>query len=363
MHIVSVATAFPGPRHQQCDLLAALIAAWGERVSDRERQLLERLAKSAGVEGKHLAMAPYDYSIKTSFTERNRIFQLVSHDLGVQSISSVLEAVGAAPDSVDAIFFTTVTGISVPSVDALIAGSIGLRDDIKRIPLFGLGCVGGVAGLARVHDYLQSWPDHVVLLLAVELCSLTLQIDDLSPESIIASALFGDGAAAVLCVGRNNHLAGLSRLETLVSRSRLYPNTRHIMGWDVGSHGFKILLDPGVPQIVKEYFADDVRRFLVDQNLRVGDIRSWISHPGGPKVLQAIESSLELPEKALEISRSQLSRVGNLSSASVLGVLRETLLQEANNITSPPIGRSGDHALMMAMGPGFCSEQLLCRWI
>jgi len=220
-----------------------------------------------------------------------------------------------------------------------------------------LGCVAGVAGLARVHDYLKAWPTHAAVLLSVELCSLTLQLDDLSPESIIASTLFGDGSAAVLCVGDQHPLVTRSLLETLFSKSRLYPNSRHIMGWDVGSHGFKILLDPGVPQLVRDYFADDVRRFLAERGLQCSDIHSWISHPGGPKVLQAISSSLDLPEDALAVSREQLAKLGNLSSASVLSILKETIQRRASGSAT-----TGEYALMMAMGPGFCSEQVLCRW-
>lgn len=357
MHIVSVGTAFPGPRHRQEDLLRELSQAWGDRVSERERLLLERLSKSAGVEGKHLAMPPQDYSVKRGFTDRNRVFQFVSHELGSQAASRALLKADVDARDVDAIFFTTVTGLAVPSVDTLVAQSLSMREDIKRIPMFGLGCVAGVAGLARVHDYLMAWPHHAVILLAVELCSLTLQIDDLSPESIVASTLFGDGAAAVLCVGDKHPIAKTSRLESLASRSRLYPNTKHIMGWDVGSHGFKILLDPGVPQIVRDYFAGDVRRFLADHKLQSTDIKSWISHPGGPKVLQAIASSLDLPESALSISRNELANLGNLSSASVLAILAKTIEQkQASGV------KAGDYGLMMAMGPGFCSEQLLCRW-
>jgi alkylresorcinol/alkylpyrone synthase len=357
MYILSVGMAFPGPLHKQDDLLPELSRAWGDRVTDRERSLLERLSKSAGVQSKHLAMDPGDYSVKTSFTERNRVFQSVGLELGNQAVSSALNAVDALASDIDAIFFTTVTGLSVPSVDSLVAGSLGMRENIKRVPLFGLGCVAGVAGLARVHDYLLAWPTHAVVLLAVELCSLTLQIDDLSPESIVASTLFGDGAAAVLCVGENHPLVGRAALESLASTSRLYPNTKHIMGWDVGSHGFKILLDPGVPQLVKDFFADDVRRFLSQHNLETSDIRSWISHPGGPKVLQALTSSLDLTDDALSVSRRQLAQVGNLSSASVLGILKQTIIEHGDKMVKP-----SDHALMMAMGPGFCSEQLLCRW-
>lgn len=359
MNVLAVGTAFPGPRHRQADLLVELAKAWGDSVSDRERALLDRLGKSAGVESKHLTMNPEDYSVVRGFTERNQVFQTMGLSLGAQAVSEALTQASLRPNSIDAIFFTTVTGLAVPSIDSRIASSLGMREDVKRIPMFGLGCVAGAAGLARVHDYLKAWPTQCAVLVSVELCSLTLQLDDLSPENIVASALFGDGSAAVVCVGDEHPLAGLASIKTVASRSRLYPKSEHIMGWNVGSHGFKILLDPGVPQIVEAYFADDVRNFLADFNLDICQIKSWISHPGGPKVLKAMESCLGLDDKALAISRKQLAEIGNLSSASVLSILKETI-SHRTSINSP---KAGDWAMMTAMGPGFCSEQLLCQWI
>ena len=357
MRIVSVGTAFPGPLRQQSDLLQELTRAWGDRVTDRERGLLERLAKSAGVKTKHLAMNPEEYATCRDFTSRNKVFQTVAQDLGIKAIESACQKADITPSEFGSIYFTTVTGIAVSSIDARIAGPLGFRPDIKRVPLFGLGCVAGAAGLARVHDYLKAWPKEAAVLLSVELCSLTLQMDDLSPESIVSSALFGDGAAAVVCVGDEHPLAAKGKLKTVASRSRLYPNSQHIMGWDVGSHGFKILLDPGVPQIVEDYFADDVRRFLTDHKLAVSDVTSWISHPGGPKVLKAIEACLALPQNALEVSWDRLAALGNLSSASVLNILNETF-----NRRDAGGGQAGEHAMLMAMGPGFCSELVLCQW-
>jgi alkylresorcinol/alkylpyrone synthase len=356
MRILTVNLALPGPLRAQEVLLVELESAWGSRVLDRERALLTRLAKSSGVKSKHLAMNPEQYKSITSFTQRNQIFQEVAEDLGIKAVREASEAAGLFPNQLDAIFFTTVTGIAVPSIDSRIAGSLGFSENIKRIPMFGLGCVAGAAGIARVHDYLKAYPTHAAVLLAVELCSLTLQLEDLSPESIVASTLFGDGAAAVVCVGDDHPLAAQSRLSTVATRSRLYPHSRHIMGWDVGSHGFKILLDPGVPNIVEQYFADDVRGFLKDHQLGVTDIKSWISHPGGPKVLKAIESSLALKPNDLKRSWTQLESMGNLSSASVLAILKATIEGDVDS------AKPGDAALMMAMGPGFCSEQVLCTW-
>jgi alkylresorcinol/alkylpyrone synthase len=357
MHIMSVGTAFPGPKLSQSELLKELANAWGNSVTDREKALLDRLAKSAGVQSKHLAMKPEDYSRTPSFTDRNRVFQKQAESLGQKAVGNALNEASMKAIDLEAIFFTTVTGLAVPSIDSLVAANLGMREDIKRIPMFGLGCVAGAAGLARVHDYLKAWPKQAAVLLSVELCSLTLQLDDLSPESIVASALFGDGSAAVVCVGDDHPLAKKSKLKTITSCSRLYPNSKHIMGWDVGSHGFKILLDPGVPQIVETYFADDVRKFLGENGLTVSGIKSWVSHPGGPKVLKAIESCLGLGPEELAVSREQLAELGNLSSASVLNILKETESRRSlNNV------RSGDWALIMAMGPGFCSEQVLCQW-
>jgi alkylresorcinol/alkylpyrone synthase len=362
MNILSVGVAFPGPLRPQSELLEELTRAWGDRVTDRERSLLERLAKSANVKTKHLSMHPKEYATCRSFTERNKIFTTVGQNLAEKSVADGCAQAGISPRDLDIIFFTTVTGVVVPSLDSKIAGPLGFREDIKRIPMFGLGCVAGAAGLARVHDYLKAYPKQAAVLLSVELCSLTLQLDDLSAECIVASALFGDGSAAVICVGDEHPLASQGKLRTLTSKSRLYPNSEHIMGWDVGSHGFKILLDPGVPKIVETYFAADVKNFLHDSNLLISDISTWISHPGGPKVLKAIESCLELPKDALIYSWRQLETLGNMSSASVLSILRATM--ESRNVANEKqTDKKQGHALLMAMGPGFCSELVLCQWI
>ncbi|MBM4253151.1 MAG: type III polyketide synthase [Deltaproteobacteria bacterium] len=357
MQIVSIGTAYPFHRYTQSEITAELARAWKGGLGDREKALLERLAKSTSVEGRNLAMPLENYATVRSFTDRNHIFIKSAHELGNDAVTRALNEVDASAKTIDAIFFTTITGLAVPSIESRIALSLGMRDDVKRIPMFGLGCMAGVSGLARVHDYLKAWPSHAVVLLAVELCSLTLQLDDFSAENIVSSTLFGDGAAAVLCVGDDHPLAKNSQMETLASSAKLYEDTRHIMGWNIGGHGFKILLDPGVPQIIHEHLAGDIRNFLATQSLQTSDIRTWISHPGGPKVIQAITDALDLNEQALSISREMLAKVGNLSSASVLGILEATL--ERRHTSSVD---TGDHAFMIAMGPGFSSEVILCRW-
>ncbi len=226
-----------------------------------------------------------------------------------------------------------------------------MRADVRRTPLFGLGCVGGAAGLARASDVLRGFPDERAVLLAVELCSLTLQRDDASVANVIASGLFGDGAAAVLLEGG----AVASRGPRIVgTRSVFYPDTERIMGWDFVDGGFKVVLSPKVPALVRDRVRHDVDAFLGAHGLERRAIRHFVVHTGGPKVLEAFEEALELPRAALERSWRSLREVGNLSSASVLFVLGELL--EADE------ARPGDYGLLLAMGPGFCSELVLLRW-
>ncbi|MBA2463355.1 MAG: type III polyketide synthase, partial [Nocardioidaceae bacterium] len=246
---------------------------------------------------------------------------------------------------------TTVTGLAVPSIEARIASVVGLRPDVKRVPLFGLGCLAGAAGLARLHDFMLGWPDAVGILLSVELCSLTLQRDDPSMANLVASGLFGDGAAAAVVVGAHRSEPGP---EIIASRSHLYPDTGRAMGWDFGAGGLKVVLGAEVPDLVTMYLADDVKGLLTDHRLHVGDIETWVAHPGGPKVLRAIERALQLPADALAVTWRSLAAIGNLSSASVLHVLRDTLDERTP--------RSGSPGLMLAMGPGFCAELVLLRW-
>jgi len=249
---------------------------------------------------------------------------------------------------------TTVTGLAAPSLDARIAGRLGLRDDVRRVPLFGLGCVAGTAGVARLHDYLRGAPDAVAALVAVELCSLTYPGYKPSLAGLVGSALFADGAGAVVAAGeRRGEQIGAAGPDVLDSRSHLYPDTLRTMGYDVGTTGFELVLSKDVAAVVEQYLEDDVTQFLAAHGLTTADIGAFVSHPGGPKVIEAIMAALSLPPEALELTWRSLGEIGNLSSASVLHVLRD-------HIAKPP--PSGSNGLMIAMGPGFCSELVLLRW-
>ncbi|WP_224244684.1 type III polyketide synthase [Hyalangium gracile] len=345
----AVGRALPAHYATQEQLISAFRELWARKHFNLER--LEDLHRAVSVSGRFLALPIEAYPPLVSFQQRNDAWIRSAVELGEKVVREALEKAGLTPKDVDHVFFVTVTGLAVPSIEARLANRLGFREDVKRSPLFGLGCVAGAAGVARAVDYLRAYPRHTALVLSVELCSLTLQREDLSIPNIIASGLFGDGAACAVLQGAEASAPGP---RVVGSRAVFYPDTERIMGWDVVDTGFKVVLSAKVPQLVRDHVRGNVDAFLAEHGLTRGDIRHWVAHTGGPKVLQAFEESLELPRQALARSWASLNEVGNLSSASVLFVMGETLE------SGEP--RPGDWGVMMAMGPGFCAELVLLRW-
>ncbi len=321
----------------------------------REKALLRRFHRSTKVATRYLALPLEQTCAMTDFGAKNDAFIKHGTRLGADALAAALDEAGVLPAEVDLIIFTTVTGLAAPSLDARIAARIGLRPDVKRIPMFGLGCVAGASGIARLHDYLKSRPNEVAVLVSVELCSLTVQQNDRSVANMVASGLFGDGAAAVVALGAERaRAAGSTGPQVVHSRSHLYPGTERTMGWDIGSTGLRIVLDAEVPALVEQYLLDDVLALLTAHRIPLADVAGWVCHPGGPKVIEAICKTLDLGPNALEITWRSLTEVGNLSSASVLHVLADTMDKRSFEPGSPGV--------LMAMGPGFCSELVLLRW-
>lgn len=347
MRIASVGRALPPHRYEQDELLEALGRVFADRFHNPKR--LEQIQRNTLVGGRHLALPIEQYGTLRGFGDANAAFIRCGLELGEAAIREALERAELEPRQVDHIFSLSVTGIAAPSLDARLVNRLGLRSDVKRTPIFGLGCVGGAAGIARAADYVRAFPRETAVVLSTELCSLTIQREDASMANMIASGLFGDGAAAAVLRGADVARTGPRILAT---RSIFYPDTERVMGWDVTDGGFRVVLSADVPEIAAG-LRPDIEKFLAEQGVALTDVGVFVCHPGGPKVLEAIERSLSLPADALARSWRHLRAVGNLSSASVLFVLRDALDE------APAAGTLG---LLLAMGPGFCSELVLLRW-
>jgi len=358
MRIASVGTAYPPYRYSQSVITDALRNRWQDRME--EPRLLNRLHANCGVEFRNLVFPLDVYENLSGFGPTNNAWIKAAVELGEQAITTALDRIGLTAADISAIFFASVTGISSPTIDARLINRMPFPTSVKRTPIFGLGCVAGAAGIARAADYVRAFPDQYALLLSVELCSLTWQDNDQSIANLISCGLFGDGAAAVIIAGADTPIG---RRQTSIeqpaprvvsTRSTFYRNTEYIMGWDIGDTGFKIVLSPDVPKVVNEHLRGNVETFLADSGLTMDRICSYIFHSGGPKVLEAMETTLNLPPNALAPSWKSLREVGNLSAVSVLAVMEDYLLNHP--------GTPGCYSILAAMGPAFCSELVLLQW-
>jgi alkylresorcinol/alkylpyrone synthase len=354
MRIASAASAFPKYYYSQKQLLQRLQDYWG--VELKNPLLLARLHRNVTVDGRYLAIPAERYLDIKTWGEANDIWIQVAQELGEQALCRALNNAGLAPQHLGALFFTTVTGVASPSIDALLINRMGLPATIRRTPIFGLGCVAGAAGIARAADYVRAYPKQAAALVSVELCSLTLQREDLSVANLISSGLFADGSAAVIVTGAEFEAPSGADYgpEIIATRSIFYPNTEEMMGWNISEKGFRIILSTEVPTLIREKLGRDVDAFLADHGHVRSDIKSFVLHTGGPKVLQASAAALGLNNGELDASWDCLRKVGNLSSASVLVVLEDVM---KNRRPEP-----GTLGILAAMGPGFCSELVLLQW-
>jgi len=293
---------------------------------------------------------PPDYTIEPRpLTQINAEYQEKSIELGMQVSDRALAQAGMGPTDVDLLVTVSCTGVMIPSLDAHLATLMGFRPDVRRLPITELGCAAGAAGLARTWEYLTAFPGRTALLVAVEIPTLTFQRKDFSQANLISAVLFGDGAAGVVVTGRE---APGPRI--LASECFLFPNSLGAMGFDLRDSGFHIVLTKDVPDLIRERVKDLAEGFLARQGLRRDDISAFLLHPGGQKLLSYMQEELGLERSDTEISWEILRRYGNLSSASVLFILNEWLVQKEMP--------SGSYGLLMSFGPGFTAEMILLQW-
>jgi alkylresorcinol/alkylpyrone synthase len=346
--IRAAATTHPLHRYDQDEILCSL-PLW-LAGDERLLTLARRVFAHAAVRTRYGCRALFDLVNKLSVTETNRLYQEQSRHLGEQVARQCLEEANAPPEAVNLIISTSCTGFMIPSLDAYLVNALGFSPQVKRLPITELGCAAGAVALARAFDYLRAFPEHTVLVLAVELPSLTFQVRDVSPANIVSSALFGDGAAAVLLTGEAKR--GSPRV--LATESTLFPHTTDLMGFDLQDSGLHIVLSAEIPAVVCAEVPRLVETFLARQRLTVADINHFLLHPGGRRVLDGLAQCLSLPQARTAISRRILRDYGNVSSASVLFILDQFLRTEKT--------QSGDLGLLLAFGPGFSAETLLLEW-
>jgi alkylresorcinol/alkylpyrone synthase len=354
MRIASAASAFPKHYYSQKQLLERLQDYWGDQL--KNPLLLARLHRNVTVDGRYLAIPAEQYVDIKTWGQANDIWIRVAQELGEQALCRALQSAGLQTSDLGCLLFTTVTGVASPSIDGMLINRMKLPANIRRTPIFGLGCVAGAAGIARANDYVRAYPTQAAALVSVELCSLTLQREDLSVANLISSGLFADGSAAVIVTGEEFERTGadVSGPRILATKSIFYPDTEEMMGWNISEKGFRIILSTEVPTLIRQNLGRDVDAFLADNGHQRSDLKSFVLHTGGPKVLDASADALGLHNGQLDASWDCLRKVGNLSSASVLCVLEDVM---KNRRPEP-----GTLGLLAAMGPGFCSELLLLQW-
>lgn len=355
--ILAVRSALPDNWCPQAEITEAF--ATRGRMNPAERSLLERLHAAAEVMTRHTALPLAEYDTLRGAQAINDRYIDEATALGERALRTALDAAGVAASDLDLLIVTSVTGVAVPSLDARLIPLLGMRRDVRRLPIFGLGCVAGAAALGRLNDYLLGWPGHTAALLAIELCSLNWPTSGITHADMVAAGLFGDGAAALIARGQADGGEGaVPRVpgpQVIASRSAVYPDSGDALGWRLSSDCFRIVLTTELPAVVERGIADSVTEFLAEHDLTIDDIGSWICHPGGPKVIGAVQRALKLPDSAVAASRRSLAEVGNLSSASVLHIL-EMISDEQR----PPAGSAG---LMIGLGPGVSAELVLLRWL
>lgn len=351
--IAGIATAVPQYCYGQSDARDFVRAMFSESRLNVDRLL--PIFLNTAIAQRHFCMPAEWYRANHSFHEKNRLYVEHALVLAERVLTALCEEQNCAPQEIDHLFFVSTTGLATPSIDAHLFNRLRMKPGLRRTPIWGLGCAGGVAGLARAADWLKAYPAKKAAVIALELCSLTFIRNDLSKGNFVATSLFADGAAAALLTGDECQATHARGLEVLASDAVTWPDSLDVMGWEVDAPGLKVLFSRDIPTIVLESARPSILNFLNEQKIALDDVAMFLSHPGGAKVIGAYGEALAIPEAKTKYMWSVLRNYGNMSSATVLFVLEEYL--KSNDY------RRGDLVLSTTLGPGFSSEMILgkCR--
>lgn len=345
--IAATATALPEHKMTRADMRYYLGRVFD--IPERRLEAMMAIVDNAQVDQRH-AIFPIDYTIEARpLSKTNEEYIEHAIRLGRQAAEEALRRAKLVPQDIDLIITVSCTGFMIPSLDAHLIELMGFRRNVRRMPFTELGCAAGAMAIARGADFLKAYPGGHVLIIAVELPSLTFQRKDISQANLISSILFGDGASAVVLSGKE-----MRGPKVLVSETYTFPDSLGAMGFDLKDSGFHILLDKGVPEMIGKRIKELVHGFLDRQGLKQEDIKGWILHPGGARLLGNVEEALGLKKCETQPSWDILGSVGNLSSATILFILQEWLDKR-------PL-KPGDYAMMAAFGPGFSAEFILLQW-
>jgi alkylresorcinol/alkylpyrone synthase len=371
-YILSVGTALPEHQVSQAEAAEFSLQHFAGRLAKHSQ--LMGIFPNTRIETRHF-VRPLSWFADDAHTlkERNDIYLDSAVTLSIAASRIALDRAGVRPDEVDFVVFVSTTGLATPSIDARLIAKLGMRPDTKRVPVWGLGCAGGVSGLARASEFVRAYPEALALLIAVETCSVTFQFNDYSKRNFVATSLFADGAAAVVVAGRTvaegmwtaqggepgpvdgRSASGLrpAALEFLGSHSTLFPNSDYVMGWDVVDTGLSVVFAPEIPARIARDMQPVVAEFLGEHCLGPRDLAHYVLHPGGARVLDSYREAFGLCGDELRIAGDVLRECGNMSSPTVLFVLERAMTSQ--------VIRPGDHVLVGALGPGFSSELVLLR--
>ncbi|MFZ1081731.1 MAG: 3-oxoacyl-[acyl-carrier-protein] synthase III C-terminal domain-containing protein [Candidatus Kryptoniota bacterium] len=351
--VISIATEEPTTRVEQEEVKEFAREIFSRRSNDLERLL--NVFSNTSIRSRHFTEDKSWYGREHGFAERNELYIQSAVRLSEDCSMKCLNEVGLKPTDIHHVIFVSSTGLSTPSIDARLFNTMKLNTHVKRTPIWGLGCAGGAAGLSRALEYTRAFPNHAVLLIAIELCGLTFQKDDYSKNNLIGTSLFSDGAAAAVIVGDRHPMAEYEGINLLSSLSTIFDDSLDVMGWDVKDTGLKVIFSKDIPTIVHNCVRQNIEELADENGIKLSDIKHFVVHPGGPKVMDAYEQALGLPNESLRFSRKVLCEHGNMSSPTVLYVLKEFLHSREY--------KSREYGLISALGPGFSSELVLFETI